>query len=196
MRLALIRHGATEWNLKKRIQGRTDIPLSEQGRQSLLKLALPSDLNISRWYSSPLTRAIESTQLLGIANPRVEPALIEMSWGDWEGEILKPLRRQLGDEMRNNEARGVDFRPPGGESPREVQERLQAWLNQIARDGVDIGAVVHKGIIRCIYALATGWDMRGESPLNFAWDALHQFELDKDGKLHDSYQSIALDVSA
>ena len=196
MRLVLIRHGATEWNLNKRIQGHTDIPLSDRGRKALLGLSLPTDLDITRWYSSPLIRAVDSAQLLDIKAPRIEPALIEMNWGDWEGEILKPLRRRLGDEMRHNEARGLDFRPPGGESPREVQQRLQPWLNKIAEDGIDVGAVVHKGIIRCIYAMATGWDMRGESPVDFAWDALHLFQLDAAGNPDGSYRSIPLDGRA
>lgn len=192
MKLYLLRHGATEWNLEKRIQGRTDIPLSESGRQVLSQLALPDALRISCWYTSPLQRATESARILGIDAITVESALIEMSWGEWEGQILKPLRRQLGDEMRDNEARGLDFCPPGGESPRQVQERLQPWLLQIAGEGVDAGAVVHKGIIRCIYALAMGWDMRGESPVDFAWDALHQFELDADGKPSPGYRAITL----
>lgn len=94
--------------------------------------------------------------------------------------------------MRNNESRGLDFCPPGGESPRQVQARLQTWLQRIASSEQDTAAVVHKGIIRCIYALAFDWDMRGESPVDFAWDALHLFELSADGKLLDSYQSIPL----
>jgi probable phosphoglycerate mutase len=122
----------------------------------------------------------------------IDAALIEMDWGDWEGEILKPLRKRLGDEMRDNESRGLDFCPPGGESPRQVQARLQTWLRQIAASGQDSAAIVHKGIVRCIYALAHDWDMRGESPIEFAWDSIHQFELSADGKLLDSYQSIPL----
>ena len=134
----------------------------------------------------------ETAELLNLNALKIEAALIEMSWGDWEGEILKPLRKRLGDEMRINESRGLDFCPPGGESPRQVQARLQTWLRKIASSEQDTAAVVHKGIIRCIYALAFDWDMRGESPVDFAWDALHQFELSADGKLLDSYQSIPL----
>ena len=196
MRLALIRHAATEWNLEKRIQGRTDIPLHDDGRQALKNLSLPADLDINCWYSSPLKRAVESAHILGIALPQIEPALIEMSWGDWEGEILKPLRRRLGNKMRANEARGLDFRPPGGESPREVQQRLRPWLSEIARQRVDAGAVVHKGVIRCIYAMATDWDMCGDSPVEFSWDALHLVELDAAGNPHGSYHSIPLYRSA
>lgn len=192
MKLALLRHAVTEWNLEKRVQGRIDKPLSEFGRQQFEQLSLPPEILAYRWFCSPLRRAIETAELLNLAAVEIDPALIEMSWGDWEGEILKPLRKRLGDEMRNNESRGLDFRPPNGESPRQVQTRLQSWLRKIASAEQDAAAVVHKGIIRCIYALACDWDMCGESPVDFAWDALHQFELSADGKLLNSYQSIPL----
>ena len=192
MKLVLLRHGVTAWNLEKRVQGRVDQPLSATGRQQFQELALPPTLAAYRWYCSPLQRATQTAELLGLTGIEIEAALIEMHWGEWEGEILKPLRKRLGDEMRDNESRGLDFCPPGGESPRQVQARLQTWFCQIVSSGQDTAAVVHKGIIRCIYALACGWDMRGESPIDFAWDSLHQFELSADGKLLDSYQSIPL----
>ena len=118
-----------------------------------------------------------------------------MHWGEWEGEVLKPLRRQLGDSMRDNENRGLDFRPPGGESPREVQVRLKSWLADVAARAEPVGAVAHKGIIRCIYALAFDWDMRGEAPVDFAWDALHLFELAQDGSLLPRYRAVSLSGS-
>jgi len=192
MKLALLRHAITDWNLEKRVQGRIDQPVSDLGREQLANLALPRSLTNYCWYCSPLLRARQSAELLGLTDVVIEPALIEMSWGDWEGEVLKPLRRKLGDVMRANESRGLDFCPPGGESPRQVQARLQPWLQQLAASGSDSAAVVHKGIIRCVYSLASGWDMRGESPVDFAWNAIHQFELTANGEVLDSYQSIPL----
>jgi len=192
MKLALLRHAMTDWNRAKRVQGRIDQPLSASGRKQFDSLSLPPEFKAYQWFCSPLRRATQTANLLDIEPLEIEAALIEMNWGDWEGEVLKPLRKRLGDEMRANESRGLDFRPPGGESPREVQARLQPWLQQIAASGQDAAAVVHKGIIRCIYALACDWDMCGESPVDFSWDALHQFELSPDGKLLNSYQSIPL----
>src|SRR3546814_19841125 len=61
-----------------------------------------------------------------------------------------------------NEARGLDFRPPGGESPRDVQDRLRPLLAELADAGEDVVAVSHKGVLRALYALASGWDMRGK----------------------------------
>jgi probable phosphoglycerate mutase len=192
MKLALLRHAVTDWNLEKRVQGRIDQPLSATGLRQFQDLALPPKFVAYRWYCSPLRRATQTAELLGLTAIDIEAALIEMNWGDWEGEILKPLRKQLGDEMRDNERRGIDFCPPGGESPRQVQVRLQTWLRQIAVSKQDTAAVVHKGIIRCVYALACDWDMCGESPVDFTWDSIHQFEFPADGKLLDSYQSIPL----
>ncbi len=192
MKLALIRHGATAWNFEKRIQGRVDQPLCAAGRARLERLSLPPAQRARRWYTSPLLRATQTAELLGLGAAEVAPDLVEMHWGDWEGEILKPLRRRLGATMRDNEARGIDFRPPGGESPRQVQARLLRWLGRQAEIGADVGAVVHLGVIRCAYALATGWDLRGESPVELDGEVIHEFEFDADGRLLDRYQAIPL----
>ena len=192
MKLLLLRHGVTDWNAEKRIQGRIDRPLSDIGIEQIRQRQVPQVVLDLPWYCSPLLRAQQTADLYGIKSPTIEPALLEMDWGDWEGKILKPLRKQLGDEMRNNEARGLDFCPPNGESPRDLQQRLKPWLNEIGQRDTDVAAVVHKGIIRCLYALAMNWDMRGESPIQFDWTALHEFEIDNKGQLKKSYRSLPL----
>jgi len=192
MRLLLMRHGLTDWNAEKRIQGRIDRPLSEAGIAQIQLCALPEALRLITWYCSPMLRARQTAELMGIQSPVLEAALTEMNWGDWEGEILKPLRKQLGGAMRENEARGCDFCPPNGESPRQVQARLKPWLAEIGDRGEDCAAVVHKGIIRCLYALAFNWNMRGESPIKFDWKQLHEFEIDRDGHPRQYYRNVEL----
>lgn len=192
MKLLLVRHGLTEWNVEKRIQGRTDIPLSQAGIEQVRRRRLSADLRELTWYASPLRRAIQTASLMGIEQPIIETALTEMYWGDWEGEVLKPLRKRLGDTMRDNEARGLDFRPPHGESLRQVQHRIQAWLEQVALKGEDCAAVVHQGIIRCVYAMSSGWDMRGEIPVCFDWEQGYLFEFSDSGKLADGYTCVDL----
>jgi probable phosphoglycerate mutase len=189
MKLHLIRHGLTDWNAEKRIQGRIDRPLSSPGIETVRACRLPPELRHLRWYCSPLRRARQTAELLNIENPVIENAITEMHWGDWEGKILKPLRKQLGDVMRENEARGLDFCPPSGESPRQVQRRLRPWLKSIGQQQEDCGAIVHKGIIRCIYAMAFEWNMQGESPVEFDWLASHEFEVDHCGNLQAHYLS-------
>ena len=193
MRLVLVRHGPTDWNAQKRIQGRIDQPLSASANELLQRRQLLNEHHQLKWYVSPLLRARQTAKLLGIDCPIIEPALTEMNWGDWEGEILKPLRKQLGDVMRDNERRGLDFCPPNGESPRQVQQRLGTWLRKIAVHSQDSGAVVHKGIIRCAYSLATGWDMRGESPIQFNWGQGHEFEISTSGEMLPAYTEVNLD---
>lgn len=156
--LLMIRHGPTAWNQEKRLQGRTDLPLSEDGRKAVGRWSLPEEFMGFHWLSSPLIRAVETARLLG-HEPQLEPSLVEMSWGEWEGRLFPDLRREKAREFAAQQARGLDFRPPGGESPRDVQERLLPWLQSLATPTI---SVCHKGLIQAVYSLATGWDMIGK----------------------------------
>ena len=122
----------TDWNELRRLQGRVDRPLVVGRRARLQRQCLPPNSGF-RLVLFAASRARESAELLGISDYRVDEALIEMDWGDWEGQVFKQLRRELGDTVRANEARGVDFRPPGGESPREVQARLSVAMANVGR---------------------------------------------------------------
>jgi broad specificity phosphatase PhoE len=177
--LALIRHMPTEWNAARRLQGREDVPLAVETAPDW---HVPAELDGCRWLASPLRRAIDTARRLGIAEPEIEPRLAEMHWGDWEGETLAGLRGRLGAAMAAAEAAGLDFRPPGGESPREVQARIMPLLAEIARAGRPVAAVTHKGVIRAVLALATGWDMRDKPPHRLSWSAAQLFRLDGQGR--------------
>jgi probable phosphoglycerate mutase len=174
--LALIRHAPTAWSNEGRMQGRADVPLASP----LPDWRWPAALDGFRAIASPLRRAVETARLLGIsAEP--EPRLTEMDWGDWEGETLAALRARLGPAMEDAEAQGLDFRPPGGESPRDVQARVAPLLRYIARAGGPVAGITHKGVIRAVFAQAAGWDMRGKPPARLSWEAAHLFWLDRDG---------------
>ena len=181
--LAMIRHGPTQWTEEKRLQGRTDIPLSDAGREMVSKWRVPAPVDHYRWVCSPLRRARETAELLGAGDLEIEPRLIEMNYGNWEGGKLKDLRETLGEEMAMNESRGLDFLPDGGETPRAVQERLISWLHDVATDGRPIVTVAHHGIIRALFSLATGWDMVGSPPEKFRWGAMHLFLIGPDGRI-------------
>ena len=180
--LLLIRHGPTAWNAEGRIQGRSDQPLSSKGAAAVRRWRLPPEAEGADWYVSPLARARQTATILGCRNARIEPRLAETDWGAWEGERLSRLRVRLGDEMRANEARGLDFRPPGGESPREVQSRLIPFLHHLSERGRSTVAVTHKGVIRALYALAVGWDMRDKPPVRLLDHCAHRFAVNATGK--------------
>ena len=180
-RIALLRHFETEWNRQGRIQGRTDPPLAPDAARRAAGRRLHGALAGMAWYASPLRRALQTAALLGLSDPRRDPRLMEMGWGEWEGARLAELRRSLGPDMARNEAKGLDFRPPGGESPRELRERFGHWLAEV--DGSDSAAVTHKGVIRAALSLALGWDMKGKAPVRSDWTCAHVFELDGRGGL-------------
>lgn len=179
--LAAMRHAPTAWNTERRLQGRADIPLAPDSRAALAELRLPAAFAGWRVLSSPLARCMETARALGLT-PEPEPALVEMDWGAWEGETLAALRARLGARMREAEARGLDFRPEGGESPREVQARLRPLLARLAAAGEPCLAVTHRGVLRALLAAATGWDMTGDAPHELRrHGAIHVFRLAADG---------------
>lgn len=194
--VALIRHGPTAWNEQRRTQGHRDIPLSETGRAEVSRWRIPKMLEGARVVASPLSRASETAFILFGRAPEIEPRLIEMNWSEWEDRTLAELRVELGAAFTANEARGLDFRPAGGESPREVRRRIAPWLADVARAGEPVAAVTHLGVIRAMISLALGWDMTGEPPCTFGRSAAHLFTLGADGHPCVKELNLPLDAAA
>jgi broad specificity phosphatase PhoE len=180
--LAVLRHGETPWSRDKRVQGHTDIGLTDAGAAALAACGLPSVCQGMRVATSPLARCTETAARLRLQAPQVEPRLIEMSWGRWEGHRLADLRAELGAAMAENEARGWDFMAPEGESPRAVWQRVHPWLVELAARREPTLAITHRGVIRVIFAQACGWDMLGKPPAKLDWSAVHLFSLDAQGR--------------
>jgi broad specificity phosphatase PhoE len=174
--LALLRHAETAWSRDGRIQGRADVPLLES-----ISIRLPDACRGMRIVTSPLKRCVQTAALLGAPDAPREPRLVEMDWGEWQGESLAALRERLGEAMGENEARGLDFRPASGESPREVTARVGSWLRELAHEDVPTLAVTHRGVIRAIFAQASGWDMRGAPPAKLDWGAVQMFNVNARG---------------
>ena len=190
--LIAIRHAPTAWNEARRIQGHTDVALSAAGQAAARCWHLPSRWADFAWVSSPLRRCRDTAALLGQPDVAVEAGLIEMHWGAWEGQTLAALRTTFGPAFKANEARGLDFRPTGGESPRDVQQRLRPWLGAVASAARPTIAVTHKGVIRALYALASGWDMVAAPRDILAWDRGHGFHVKADGSARVARLNIPL----
>ena len=178
--LLILRHGPTAWSTGHRLQGREDLPLSPEGVEAVRSWRLPEPPYLRDWYSSPLRRCVETARLLGCP-PEIEPCLVEMDWGAWAGHTLGDIRRELGPALAEREALGLDFRPDGGESPRDVQARLRPWLSALVEKGRPAGAVVHRGVLRALHALATGWDMTVRPPERLRDGCAHRFGVGRDG---------------
>lgn len=181
---ALLRHAPTEWNAAGRLQGLTDTCLSPEGEAAARRWRLPAPAHGWKRMSSPLQRARRTAELLHpSAAVTVDSALREMSFGVWEGRTLAELRAAGGAAFAAAEAAGLDFQPPGGESPRTVMARIGVWAGSIARAGEPVVAVSHKAAIRALLAQATGWNMLGRPPHKLDWRSVHFFVAHDDGRV-------------
>jgi broad specificity phosphatase PhoE len=181
-RVLVLRHARTAWNEDGRIQGRTDTPLSVAGREQVRAWRLPAWASGATWYASPLARARETAALLGHPAPLLDDRLVEMSFGAHEGRRLAELRVELGSAMADNEIRGLDFHPPGGETPRQVAARFAQFLAERTAGGGDLVVVAHKGILRAALVIARGWDMLGRPPVPIRDDHGFLLTTDADGR--------------
>jgi len=176
VRFAILRHAPTAWNGEGRLQGATDIPLGATGEAVAKAWRLPAPADGWKRLCSPLQRARRTAELVQPSAPVVvDSRLREMSFGIWEGKSVAQLRAEGGERFADAERLGLDFHPPGGESPRQVMERIEGWTAEIATTGAPVVAVTHKAAIRALLALATGWDMTGRQPVKLDWRCLHFF---------------------
>src|ERR1700743_3873441 len=116
MKIASLRHGPTEWNAWGRIQGHTDIGLSDEGAAKMAALRMPAGIAASRVFVRPLARARQTANLLGLAGETIDRRLMEQHWGEWEGLTRDEIRSQYGEDVFHRSGQGLDFRPFGGES--------------------------------------------------------------------------------
>lgn len=192
---AVLRHASTAWNEDGRLQGQTDTPLSAKGEADARTWRLPEPARDWKRICSPLQRARRTAELLQpAAAVSVEPRLSEMSFGAWEGRTIAELRQTVGTVFLDAEARGLDFLPPGGESPRMVMTRLGRWTSDIARTREPVVAVAHKAVLRALLALATGWDMTGRQPIKLDWSCLHFFVAEQDGRVRLERPNVSMAV--
>ena len=164
LRIAFLRHGPTEWNEQGRIQGQVDMPLSAAGRAKMATLLPPAGFENVRAFVSPMGRARETAQLLGLAHAIVDPRLLEHNWGAWEGLTREEILARDGPAAFERAGSGGDFRPKGGESTRELLARVADFLREVAREPSDAIAVAHRGVLRSAFTLATGWNMASAMP--------------------------------
>jgi probable phosphoglycerate mutase len=144
---ALVRHGETDWNRERRIQGSTDIPLNDTGREQAR--ATGALLASRRWtalVASPLSRASETARLIGaevgLGEPEVEPRIAERDYGQAEGLTGSEIDAMFPD--------GADV--PGREARESVAERAVAALHDLAarHPGEAVIVVAHGGVIRSV----------------------------------------------
>jgi probable phosphoglycerate mutase len=165
-RILAIRHGETAWNVDTRIQGHLNIPLNDTGHWQAERLgqALATE-NIAAIYASDLSRAHETALYVSRASgiPVVaELGLRERGFGDFEGRTFAEIEIALPDQAERWRKRDPAFAPTGGESLLQVQERVLATVNRLAKahPGELIVMVGHGGVMDVLYRAATRLDLQ------------------------------------
>jgi probable phosphoglycerate mutase len=181
-RIALLRHFPTSWNRQHRLQGQVDIPLTEDARERLRGLAIPAPWDAARLITSPLSRAEETARLLarGCAFAR-DSRLVELSWGEWEGKHGADLLADPASGYVDIAHWGWRRRPPGGESPWDVWERVRPALAEISADPSPALLIVHRALMRVVLARAWGWDYDSPEPFRIRRARLYPLTLLPDG---------------
>lgn len=147
MKLIFVRHGETLWNRENRIQGNTDVELSDYGRMQVQKLARSLEAEqIDAIYSSPLKRAYETAcSIAGYHNLdiRVEQDLRELNHGDFESLTVRELKEKHGSFIRQWMEDPGSVVMPNGESLSQVQERAWNVIQMIIERSQDSLVVSH-----------------------------------------------------
>ena len=162
--LYYVRHGQTDWNAERRLQGQHDIPLNALGRTQAIQCGtILRDLferdnrqaNDLDYFASPLGRARKTMELmrteLGL-DPQVyrtDVRLMEMSFGRWEGFTAAELQAREAQALAARERDKWNFALPGGESYAQLMIRVRTWYQTVERDAV---VSAHGGVARALIA--------------------------------------------
>jgi probable phosphoglycerate mutase len=172
--ITLVRHGETEWNRERRIQGSTDIPLNETGRlQAFMAAELLRRRAWSAVYTSPLSRAAETAEViareLGVRAPIPVAQLVERHYGEAEGLSDTELAARYPD--------GAIV--PGREPRDQLTARVMSALTGIARDHPDDAVIVvsHGGVIRTVLDTVDPSGHHGR----ISNASIHSFDFGSDG---------------
>jgi probable phosphoglycerate mutase len=146
VKLVLVRHGATEWSVSGQHTSRTDIPLTEQGREAAGRLRERlAGREFALVLSSPRARALETARLAGF-EPEIEPDLVEVDYGDYEGRTTPEIR-----EQRPGWTLWADG-SPGGETLQQAGERADRAIARALAAGGDVAVFAHGHILRVLAA--------------------------------------------
>ncbi len=166
MKIILLRHGQTAWNVGRKYQGQTDIPLNDYGEKQALMLAefLAHNETIDRIYSSDLSRAYRTASIiasrLGL-DVQQDARLREVSFGRWESLTFSEVYSSYKEEFEHWYRDPFYFRIPGGETFQELALRSMAAISEITqKPSRSVAIVTHGGVIKAVLRhLDTHYDM-------------------------------------
>lgn len=192
VRLILLRHGLTSWNLAGRYQGRTDIPLCAAGLVEAHEAG--ESLRPARaglLLTSPLQRARATAEVisqhLGSVPCHVDERLVEIGFGQWEGLTQPEVKQRWPVLLRAWKRAPQSVRFPGGEGLTDGLRRLEDFVRHPPWPGSSgprcVIAVTHAGLIRLATLCADGRPLHDYRQVALRSGAAHEFDWDPPGRL-------------
>jgi broad specificity phosphatase PhoE len=187
MRLYLVRHGQTDWNVQKRAQGHTDRPLDETGLQQAKQVGKAFlELPVERVLTSDLQRAHQTAHEIARRKKielEVMPDLRERGFGQWEGQNFAEIAIRFGFEADFKGVTRNEVTPPGGESFVEVWDRLVSVVKDVRNRNENTAIVAHGGTCSLLTAMFLDGDVSLSNAFRFSNASINEFEPRPDGGL-------------
>ncbi|MCC7485009.1 MAG: histidine phosphatase family protein [Burkholderiales bacterium] len=180
--LIVIRHGETEWNRERRMQGTTDTRLSELGREQADALGRRlAGRDFAALYSSDLARARDTALAISGHTGRevvVDARLKERRFGIFEGLLAAEIRARYPEEHARFASPDPDYKVPGGESASAFTARCLGCLAEIAgrHAGAEVVVVTHGLVLDSLYRAAHGLPHGEPRPLPLVNASVNIFE--------------------
>jgi broad specificity phosphatase PhoE len=155
-KLYIVRHGETQWNAEGRVQGHTDISMSDKGRQQAQTLARRlAMVHFNAAYSSDLSRCTETARIILGESPvplHTTPRLREYNKGVFEGLTVHEYGARYPDQFRASLVNDLDFAPTGGESMRQTSQRMAGFVEYLQEQHPEDTVLVvgHGGSLRSL----------------------------------------------
>lgn len=169
MKLYLVRHGETEWNHLRKMQGQMDIPLNEYGIELAEKTAEGmKDIKFDRIFASPLVRAKKTAEYIAENSGVIvetDDRLKEINFGEGEGSDINVVKADSAHSLHNFFIHPDQFIPmAGGETFAEVQKRGLDFLKDVVfpleGEAENVAVVAHAAIIRSIMLYIKDRDLK------------------------------------
>jgi broad specificity phosphatase PhoE len=162
LRVYVVRHGETEWNVEKRTQGRLDSQLTEKGKKDadLLRERL-KDIDFTRIISSPSIRTMETaTRVKGLRSIPIETdeRIYEINLGAWQGKTEEEIKTQFPEQFHFYWNEPQRFENKLGENFVDVKNRIENFFNELERNHPtgNVLVITHGVVIKSLYLLCRG----------------------------------------
>jgi broad specificity phosphatase PhoE len=163
--LYLVRHGQTDWNLKARYQGHSDIPLNPTGmKQAAEAVQNLNGIKFGAIYTSDLQRAVKTAEFFAMKTGvpiLCDERLREIHLGKWEGMEIPKIKEYFPEEYNKRQKNPLFFAPPRGENVRQLAKRIIEVTDEICSRHKDSSVLIvgHGLCLATLYCLANNIDL-------------------------------------